>query len=144
MVNENEDLFWYMMKWIAHGLQKPHSRKNLVALLLKSEPGSGKNTLGLILKKIYGRHFYECSKNAELYGDFVYQGYEENMLVFVNEASGLLQYKNEDILKGLITDTTKTCNQKYKQKMVLDNYSRYIFATNNENSIKIAKNDRRF
>jgi len=41
-------------------------------LLLKSEEGAGKGTLGHIIKKIYGRYFYECSNNKELYGDFIY------------------------------------------------------------------------
>ena len=90
MVNYKEKEYWYIVNWIAHGIKKPECRKNLDSLLLKSEEGAGKNTLGHIIKKIYGRYFYECSNNKELYGDFVYQGYEENLLVFVNEASGLL------------------------------------------------------
>lgn len=139
----NPDVVNYIYNWFAHILQFP-SRKTEVCLLLFGEQGCGKSSIAeYLMKLIIGSDkMLITSKVDKAFGRFV--NTQGKLLAVLNEANGKETFNISDVLKDAIT-----CVQTEQEKKGIDavsviDYTNYIFTTNNLNSVKIPKDDRRF
>lgn len=144
----------YFNKWLANIIQTP-SVKSETALvlrdetqLLKSGGGVGKNLLmEWFAKHLLGdEYFAMVSNNSELFNPFN-EHLEHKLLVFVEEAQAKANGKEIDQLKGMITRKIQTINRKGVPKYEQNDFTRYIFASNNTNPISsqgAGPSDRRF
>lgn len=141
----------YFIKWLAHIIQFPHIKEGTTPLFrdkgnfLTSGGGTGKNLfLDNYGKKVLGEKYYlTIGTNNELYNSFN-EHLENKLLVVIEEAQGKSNFENFDRLKSTITQSQTLINRKGIPKYTINDYSRYIFCSNNENPIPIDNNDRRF
>lgn len=139
----NTEVVEYIYNWFAHILQFP-SRKTEVCLLLFGNQGCGKSSIAeYLMREILGADkMLITSKVDKAFGRFV--NTQGKLLAVLNEANGKETFNISDILKDAIT-----CGQTEQEKKGIDavsviDYTNYIFTTNNLNSVKIPKDDRRF
>ena len=141
--NGSEETFNYLNKWIANIIQQP-LKKCGIAMVLKGDQGSGKDTFTKFLEKLIGDEYYENTDNPDLvFGKF--NGTIENKILCVlNETSGKDTFIiNENIKDAITRNKTNIHNKMMKPYTVKDACS-YIFLTNNNNPLKIPADDRRF
>ena len=133
----------YILNWFAHILQFPH-RKTEVCLIFYGDQGCGKSSIAEhLMKLIIGddKMMITC-KVDKAFGRFV--NTQGKLLAVLNETSGKDTFNISEILKDAIT-----CQQTEQEKKGIDpisirDYTNYIFTTNNINSVKIPKDDRRY
>jgi hypothetical protein len=148
LTNNNEE---YFIKWLAHIVQKPYIKEGTTPLFrdkgqfINSGGGTGKNLFfDNFGEKVLGEKYYiTIGTNNELYNSFN-EHLENKLLVCIEEAQGKSNFENFDRLKSIITQTKTTVNRKFVSKYTINDYSRYIFCSNNDNPIPIDNNDRRF
>lgn len=133
----------YLLALLSQWIKEPH-KKNGVAIVLKSEGrGTGKSTIGKILKRIFGHHWYMIQSVEQLVGRF--NGAIANKVVLVAEEAfwgGSLQHAGK--LRTLVTDGTITIEGKHKDGLNLDSYHRFVFFTNNDWVVPASFDERRF
>lgn len=141
----------FILKYFANIIQFPHIKPDLAILnrdeskLLTEGGGTGKN-LGYewFGNEILGEEYtIVVGDNDILYGNFNSQ-FENKLLVFVEEAEGQTNFKSQDKLKSKISGRKLNVNKKNVAQYDLDDYARFIFATNNKNPLPIKNGDRRW
>ena len=137
----DEKLFNYVFSWMAHLLQKPTDKPG-VALGFLGGQGIGKGEFVRHFAHLLGPYFGQISDINHLIGQFN-SHLMNKMLNFVDEALWGKDKKNEGKLKALITEKTLTFERKYVEAMQKKNYSRFIFASNEEHAVPMAIDDRR-
>ena len=133
----------YLLNWFAHLVQFPN-KKTEVCLVFFGKQGCGKSSIAEhLLKTIIGSDKQMItSKVDKAFGRFV--NTQGKLLSVLNETSGKETFNLAEILKDAIT-----CQQTEQEKKGIDaisiiDYTNYIFTTNNINSVKIPKDDRRY
>ena len=137
----DEELYEYLVAWMAHLVQKP-TEKPGVALVLLGGQGVGKGEFVRHFAHLLGPYATQVSDINHLVGQFN-SHLINTMLIFVDEALWGRDKKNEGKLKALITEKTLTFEKKYVEAMRKKNYSRFIFASNEEHAVPMATDDRR-
>lgn len=137
--NENEAD--YLEKWIAHIIQKPDDKTDVVINLYSEKQGTGKNIFFDFLSKVIGEQYtliYADSKSFN--GSF--NGEKANKLLIMrdemdNKAGNHQKFKSE------VTAKKQLINEKYKQRRMGKDRCNYITATNDKNSGHVEGSDRR-
>lgn len=144
LCGNDETLFEYIMKWIANIFQNPAKKNNIAVIFKSTEEGMGKNIFFELLQTMIGDFAQMIDKpERDAFGSF--NGLmEDKILVLFDEFAGKLGFRYDNEIKSLITGTTiditkKGCNSKKK-----NNYTKFIFNTNNDFPVKISADDRRF
>jgi hypothetical protein len=136
-------MFDYMKKYLAHLVQKPSELPG-VSLVLRGDQGSGKTSFfDKLGKKMLGAKYLLLSeKPDDIVGKF--NSNKNKLLVVMDEMEGSTGVSSSSIIKGLITQSELTYEQKGKDKMPLRNCGRYIFTSNRATPVLIEPTDRRF
>lgn len=139
-----DETYNYLINWLADIVQNPSVLRG-IALIFVSEQGAGKNLFtDFIGNKILGEdYYYSTCDTKHIYGGYA-EGLKHKLLINMDEASGRDNFENSDKLKNLITSSKITYEKKYVSSILLNNFARFIFTTNNDTSIKIEYSDRRF
>jgi len=143
LVNNVEEEYFYLIKWLAWQVQNPLNRLP-TSIILQGEHGTGKTKFcELVLKPIFENNFCEIGQadiNKE-YNDYIMG----KQLIVANE---VIHNDNKflvpDKLKNYVTDSFLSINRKFKDTIYVRNYSQWIFVTNNFIPLKIEKGDRRY
>jgi len=144
----------FVVHVLAQLLQEPGIKPGVVvvlrdmAVMLEKNGGTGKNAfLDFFGKYILGEQYYTVlGNNASLYDAFN-EHLEHKLLVFVEEAKGRDNAKEIDQLKSAVTSKKRIVNRKGVPKYEQNDFTRYIFTTNNANPIAnhgATPGDRRF
>lgn len=140
--NGNRNHYWYVRKWLAHLVQKPAEMPG-VAIVIRGKQGTGKTILSDQVGSLVGQHFLMLTQMAQLTGRFT--GHlKDALLVVANEAVWAGDKHGEGALKSLITDTTTPVEMKGKDLFTVTNYKRLIVTTNEQWSVPMGMDDRRF
>lgn len=144
LCNSNEQVFNYVINYIADLIQNPSEIPG-VALLFMSEQGAGKDLFATFLSLLIGQeHYLSLNKPADLFERFN-GSHKGKLLVKINEISDRgSMYKNHNLLKDIITRETVQIEPKGFEKIEYKHYARYIFFTNNENGLLVENSDRRY
>ncbi len=140
----DEERDW-LLDWCAYPLQNP-GRKCASAVLVWSEStGTGKSTLGRILRDCHGR-----DNTFELNGSALrspYNDWATRQLVVVSEVH-LPSYSERRAamgdLKALITDDTVDLNRKFLPRENVPNHVNLYLTSNEPNALILDRDDRRF
>lgn len=141
------DLYEYVLTWFAQSFYTPWEKTQIV-LLFFGEQGVGKSILPdlLINKHIYGEYAITMDGIGKLVQRFN-SAIQDKLCIVCNEVSSAdgTWHSNFERLKSLITDPYM-CIEKKGIDVVEDypNYSNFIFTTNNSDSVKLGKGDRRY
>lgn len=134
----------YVIKWLAHLLQKPCELPG-IALILTGEKGVGKDTLGDFLQKFVVGDALSTNytTNAQFFGTHD-MGKINKFLIKLEETSKRDCFEHASELKATITARQITANPKGVKEVVADNFARYMFTTNKTNPVDLSNGERRF
>lgn len=138
----DEIIYNYVMGWLAWLIQKPDI-KHETALLIHGIEGAGKNIFVEIVKRILGETIcFDTYDINDIIGQFN-ANLSGKLLVVGDELVGYAGYKKSDFIKGMLTSPNIGITKKGVDTMREKSFQRYIFTTNNDETLRISENDRR-
>ncbi len=144
LCNHDMNAYEYVVDWIAQMFQSP-AVKTGTAICFKSKQGAGKGSLYKILENMMGSL---CSETADpLQTIFGTHGnlHIGKIFVAVDETGSGDTCKVLGKLKNIITSDKTTYNEKGLKQVVVSNFTRFMFTTNNSIPISLdGKDDRRY
>ena len=145
IANGNEEVYRYILVWIASILQKPNFKTG-TALVILGNQGTGKNVFTNVICKLMARYANENVTSIESVVGKFNAVLENKKLLVLNELQSIdaNKYLNSDALKSVITDAKININQKNEPKRLTENVSNFIMVSNNNIPIKIETTDRRY
>ena len=138
-----EECFDFFIKWNAMLIQKP-AIKPLVAILLKSKPGLGKERYFLIMEKIFGSKYCLLTQNAEQIVGSFNSLIEGKILIGMDELTMAISATKEEELKCFITSDENLINPKHCKPYLVKSYNHLVSFSNKDFPFKIDDNDRRY
>lgn len=140
----SEPLQHYVIRWMAHALQKPYELPGVV-LILSGPKGAGKDTpLDFLIKHVFGKYSATNYVNNAQFFEKHDTGRKGMLLVKLEEADRLMCLKNASDLKGMITGSEVKYNPKGERAVTVPNFCRFAFTTNRGNPVDFGDNERRF
>lgn len=144
MSNNNQEKKDYLVKYLAHALQKPRDLPG-VCLVVTGGQGCGKDTtfnifMDYVIGSTYAKSF---DKNEHFFNPYD-SSKSRKVMVKLEEAAESFCRDNKSSLKSLITASKITINPKLKKEYQTDNFARYVFTTNEGNPIALEGSDRRY
>ncbi len=142
--NNDEVVFSFMMKYLAHIIQHPEKSQK-ICILIRGAQGCGKDTLIEIMNAMFGSdrgYIHNSSNLDDFYGDFT-NYLENNIMAVMNEVKGKDGHDLKEKIKDFVTRPINNINEKYRKPYSQINMSNVIVLTNNLNMIKIEESDRR-
>lgn len=144
LCNHDMNAYEYVVDWIAQMFQYP-AVKTGTALCFKSKQGAGKGSLYNILQKMMGSL---CNETADpLQTIFGTHGnlHIGKIFVAIDETGSGDTCKVLGKLKNIITSDKTIYNEKGLKQVVVSNFTRFMFTTNNSIPISLdGKDDRRY
>lgn len=145
--DDDEDLYNYIIHWFKMCFLKPWEKTGIVLLLFGLE-GTGKGILidNLIIPFIYGSKISCVSQGLGPITQRFNSICMNKLFICANEVSSGEGFHNTfDRLKAIITDKTISIEKKgidiFKD---YPNYINFMFTTNNMQSVKLGRTDRRY
>lgn len=131
-------------RWLATLIARPDIRMKYGMLLLSEMQGTGKSTLGTILKKVLGHwNVSEPGENDVVKSDNN-DWLAEKQLVFVNEIYAGHGWAAYNKLKTYVTDPVVHINKKYVPQYSIENWAHFILCSNETQALSMSHQDRRF
>ena len=105
IANKNEDVYKYILVWIASILQKPNF-KTETAIVILGNQGTGKNVFTNVICKLMARYANENVTSIDSVVGKFNAILENKKLLILNELQSIdcNEYLNSDALKSVITD----------------------------------------
>jgi hypothetical protein len=131
----------YFVDWIAHIIQKPYKKTNIAIILYSNIKGVGKNCIvdGICkLLKGYSAHVEtidDITKN--------FNSHLVNKLFIYGDEIKASSKCVSDKLKQVITRPTQNMEKKGKDAFEIDDFTNWLFTTNNRDAFKVEQGDRR-
>lgn len=142
---EQEDLFEYMINWIATIIQKPKSKTSVCPCFISDQQGAGKNLFWDWLgKEIFGTSYQYVSDIETIFAKFN-KRFENSLLIACDEiSSNGMAYKQNNQLKSIITQEKQSIEPKGMEAYQIYDYRNYVMLSNNEHIVKVENSDRRY
>lgn len=137
----NQASFVYLISYLAHALQRPGEKPGVMIILIGGQ-GTGKGTLGRILRKIWRATYLQISNIDNVVGNFN-AALERAFIVFLDEALFVGNRRGSDALKSLVTEETIYINEKHQPARQVESFHRFIAATNSDHFKNTERDDRR-
>jgi len=143
----NQECYHYMVKWMAHLIQKPRD-KVPVGIILQSEQGAGKDLFfKWFIDYVLGEKIGLTTQYIEAVVGRFNSLMENKMLVVVNEITSNgknPKYETYEIMKSLISEKKQKIERKGFDPINVNTYSRFVFCSNSDKPIHIEEGDRRY
>ena len=141
----NDDLYDYTMTWIADAVQNIADirRKPGVAFVMRGGQGTGKSTFGDVVTSLfapYSTTITDSHRLTQRFNDFI----AESLVIFADEGFNVKGKRERSVLRGMLTSPEITMERKGLASELVPNFSRLIFASNEEHILSMAGDDRRF
>lgn len=132
----------YIKCWFSHILKNPNVKTKVAVVLYSKTHGTGKNTFVDYLIKILGSLL--CAQ-VECIDDITknFNAHLCNKLLIYGDEINANAKRVSDRLKQVITRPTQNLEKKNIDAVEVDDFTNWIFTTNNENCFKIEEGDRR-
>jgi hypothetical protein len=131
------------LNWLAWCVQKP-SEKQMFALLIVDDGGTGKGWIGYMLRVLFGDRNVVMIESDDPVKD-MFNGWTLNrQLAFIHE---LVPDRRVDLasrLKGVITEPHIWVNEKFIARFRAENRTNLFCCSNRRDALKIARRDRRW
>ena len=139
---DDKKVYDYLIGWLAYLIQFPE-RKHETCILLQSLEGAGKNMFIEIVKSLIGTHYcYDTADVEDIIGGFNYH-LSGKLLVIGDELVGYAGFKKSDMIKGMTTAQNINITKKGVDTIQEASFQRYMFTTNNIETLRISNEDRR-
>lgn len=144
LASRKAPLYDYLLKWIAHIVQKPLDNPG-VGIVLTGNKGVGKDTLfDFLMKFVLGKISSTNYDSNKQFFDKHDMGRKGKLLVKVEEANRKLCMENKDTLKSMVTASDSTFNPKNEKAVIVPNKCRFVFTSNKGNPLDFADGERRY
>jgi hypothetical protein len=140
--DNNEQNYHYLINWLAYCVQHPE-RQGGVAVVCRGEKGTGKGTLGRMMKEIFGCHGIQISNPRHLTGNFNAH-LRGTAFLFADEAFFAGDKAGEGVLKSIITEKTIAIEQKGVDVVEVRNRLKIMMASNNDWVVPTSADERRY
>ena len=140
--NGDADLFDYLTQWLANAVQEPEDKPG-TALALSGGQGAGKGFIAEYIAPIFGSHLSRLNGSDQLLGRFN-DTLAGKIMVFGDESAWPNDKRGMEKLKSYITERRITVERKHIPAIEIDNFCRFIFATNSKHCAPAEIDDRRF
>ena len=131
----------FLIGYVAHALQRPWEKPGILIILLGGQ-GTGKGTLGRILRAIWGATYLQVHNIDAVTGNFN-AALERAFIVFMDEALFAGDRRASDALKSLVTEPIIHINEKYQPARQTQSFHRFFAATNADHLKNTERDDRR-
>ena len=135
-------LYKYLMKFLAHMLQKPEDKPGICIVLIGGQ-GVGKGAFFRLLARIWGVTTLHANDIDQVVGRFN-AALERNYVVCMDEALFVGDKKSLSRLKSVVTEPVVRIEQKYQPSRTIESYQRFFAATNHDHFAHVEHDDRRF
>jgi hypothetical protein len=135
--------FKYVMSWLAWAVQNTDKHAGTVIVLKSRVEGTGKSTLGVVMRDIFGPHGAIVDDKEQLTGKFNAL-LETKSLVVGEEILWANDRRTADKLKSRITSDTLPIEAKGVDTREVPNRLHLILTTNHDHAVAAGVRDRRF
>ena len=144
LCGNDELLYQYTLKWIAHIIQRPYELPG-VMIILSGAKGVGKDTLfDFLFAYVFGRYSsYNYTSNTQFFEKHD-TGRMGKFIVKLEEADRKTCLEHASDLKAMITGSEATFNPKCERQVKMPNYCRVVMPTNTGNPVDFGDRERRF
>lgn len=141
----NQEYYNYLFKFFSHMIQFPGVKVPL-CIIIKGSQGVGKNVWLNAICNLLNQQNYIISSNPNDFLGEHSEGFENKILINLNEADGKDTFGFENQIKSIITEDKITVNPKFIRPYQVKNVGRLIIFTNKSTPmpIDIKSHDRRF
>ena len=140
-ISNNDSIYEYMKCWISHIVQTPWKKTNVAVILYSKIGGVGKNALVDGLCKLFGNYAGHIESIDDITKNF--NNHITNKLFIYGDEINANAKKVSDKLKQVITRPVQHLERKGFDSFEINDYTNWLFTTNNENCFKIEEEDRR-
>lgn len=134
---------WFLA-WLAYPFQYPGTKHHTACLFWSKGTGTGKSTIGYILKHLYGLHNYSLIRDSDLGGNFNPWAAGKQIAEVEELRGGSNAPKIADFMKSMITQHDIRVNEKHKAHYTVRDCINYYFTSNHSNALYLEEYDRRF
>jgi hypothetical protein len=142
MAGGNDEIGKHIKALMADAIQNPGSRPG-VALVLLGDQGVGKSFFAEQFGSLFGPHYTTIHNPRHVFGDFN-ASLCQMLMVFVDEVTWVGDERSQGILKGLITAPSINIERKGVDASPVQNFARFILASNSPQVIPAGPHERRF
>lgn len=142
--SKNQRIYEWLLDWLAHMLQMPEKKQeSSVAVVLKGKKGTGKTFFAEKILELTGSYGIKIDQPELLFGRF-----KEHLMnivyCLIDEAFWQGDKKWESQLKSFITSDQNLIEGKGKKPVMIQNYMRFLFTSNENWIVPVTKDERRF
>lgn len=138
----NEEHYQYLKGWLATCVQRPH-KQGEVAAVMRGGRGTGKGTVGRMLARVFGQHYFHTASQNQVAGRFNAH-LRDTVVLFADEAFFAGDKRHESILKALITEDYLAIEGKFINVVQAKNRIHLVMATNEDWAVPSGVDERRF
>lgn len=142
LADGNEEVYKYILNWIAHKVQKPNKKIKKAMIFVSTENGTGKSLFTEILNALTGNYLITASIDT-VKKDFN-AIYSRKTVIVIEELKQGLSNDTCDFLKDYITMERITEREKFKAEINIPHHADLIICSNNEHTLKLNDTDRRY
>lgn len=134
--------FAYLMGWLAHMVQRPGEKPG-VAVVLRGKKGTGKDTLGEVVREMLGHYYMHAASSGVLMGRF--NGHlAARLLLHVEEVAWEGSKRAEGVLKSLVTAPVMSIESKGVNAVLMRSALRILMTSNEDYVVPATADERRW
>ncbi|MBO6518547.1 MAG: hypothetical protein JJ973_00785 [Rhodospirillales bacterium] len=126
-----------------HWLKASRYRPELDAIVMRGGRGTGKGTVGRMLARIFGQHYFYTASQNQVAGRFN-SHLRDAVLLFADEAFFAGDKRHEGVLKAIITEDFLAIEEKFVNVVQTRNRIHLVMATNEDWAVPSGVDERRF
>jgi hypothetical protein len=143
IANGNEQLFDYVMAWMATIVQRLGVDRPPTSLVLRGGQGTGKGTLANAFGSLFGQHYVPMSNPEHVMGRF--NGHlKACLLAYLDEIFWTEDRKAEGVIKHMVSEPYLLIEHKGKDVIRIPNHMSLIFSSNHSWIVPAGVDERRF
>jgi hypothetical protein len=140
-VCNDKNTYNYMVDWIAHIIQMPYKKTNTAIILYSNTKGIGKNCIVDGISKLLKGYSAHVETIEDITKNF--NSHLVNKLFIYGDEIKASSRCISDKLKQVITRPTQNMEKKGKDAFEIEDYTNWLFTTNNRDAFKVEQGDRR-
>lgn len=141
--NGDKVLFRALIQWLAHMLQKPGEKPGFAVVLISEGKGTGKDTVGHIVRQMLGRMWTQVLTPRQLLGNFNAH-LSDCLFIHVSEAIYPKDKSAQGMLQNLITEPFLPIERKGKDIMRVSSFHRILITSNHHHVVPASADERRY
>ena len=145
VANGNDKVYRWLLNWISWTLKFPHVKLPTVPILRSDDEGTGKTTVGDLLKYLMGEKYYvKPSTVDELQRNFNEHLFATTKLMVLDEAHKGNSKSSAGAFRNIVTQEEQLLERKHRDPRMQAVYYNIIMMSNDKKIVQIPGSNRRF